>query len=283
MTSRPQKRLYFPAVMIDNILAFDIETAPDTAAGARLYGLDGLADDDIARAMATLRLQKTGGDNKTASDFLPLHLHRVVAISAVYRARDSVKIWSLGAPDAGEGDLIAAFYDGLERRAPTLVSWNGGGFDLPVLHYRSLLHGVTARRYWEIGDEEREFKYNNYLNRFHWRHIDLMDALANYNLRAAAPLDEIAVLLGLPGKMGLGGRNVGEAYRAGQVGDIRNYCEIDALNTYLIYLNWEVVRGNLDGESYARECKLVKSYLVASDKKHFGEFAAAWEQTGGEV
>ncbi|MDA7989544.1 MAG: 3'-5' exonuclease [Gammaproteobacteria bacterium] len=259
------------------VLAFDIETVPDTAAGARLYGLEGLSDEDIARAMATRRVQQTGG-----SDFLPLHLHRVVAISAALRSgEDSLRVWSLGEEDSDEAELIARFYDGIERYTPTLVSWNGGGFDLPVLHYRSLLHATPARRYWEMGDGDREFRFNNYLNRFHWRHIDLMDALAGFNPRAFAPLDELAVMLGLPGKLGMHGGDVWRAYLDGGIRQIREYCESDALNTFLIYLRWEAVRGALDREALEREYGLVKKFLRESGRKHFAAFLDAWEKTGG--
>ncbi|MGR3984500.1 MAG: 3'-5' exonuclease [Gammaproteobacteria bacterium] len=257
-------------------LAFDIETVPDTAAGARLYGLDGLSDEDIARAMTTRRVQQTGG-----TDFLPLHLQRVVAISAVLRSGDSLKVWSLGEEDSAEPELIARFYDGIERYSPTLVSWNGGGFDLPVLHYRSLLHATAAARYWEMGDRERDFRYNNYLNRFHWRHIDLMDVLAGFSPRAAAPLDEVAVMLGLPGKRGMAGADVWRAYLDGGIRQIREYCESDALNTFLVYLRWEAVRGNLDAASLARECDLVKNWLKESGREHFLAFLEAWEAASG--
>ena len=256
-----------------NTLVFDIETVPDVATGARLYDLDGLSDEDIARAMFTRRIQKTGG-----SDFLPLHLQRIVAISAVLRSGDSVRVWSLGGEDATEGELITRFYDGLDRYTPTLVSWNGGGFDLPVLHYRSLLNGVTARRYWESGDDDRAFRYNNYLNRFHWRHVDLMDVLAGFTPRASVPLNEIAVMLGFPGKLGMGGADVWDVFLDGGIRRIRAYCETDALNTFLVYLKWEVVRGNLSAELFESECALLKAWLEQSGQEHFREFLDAWAQ-----
>ncbi len=258
--------------MLHNLLIFDIETVPDTVSGARLYGLDGLSDEDIARAMVARRAEKSGG-----SDFLPLHLHRIVAISVVLRRGETVKAWSLGDENSSEKELITRFYDGIERYTPTLVSWNGGGFDLPVLHYRALLNEVAATRYWESGDEDREFRYNNYLNRFHWRHIDLMDVLAGFAPRASAPLDEIAVMLGFPGKQGLRGDKVWDAYLAGGIGQIRDYCEIDALNTFLVYLKWEMTRGNLNAESFAQECALMQKYLQESGRRHFLEFVDAWE------
>ena len=261
-----------------NVLVFDIETIPDTQTGSRLYGLDGLSEEDVAKAMFAKRVQKTGG-----SDFLPLHLHRVVAISAVLRSGSQIRVWSLGEENALEAELIQRFYDGIDRFSPTLVSWNGGGFDLPVLHYRSLLHGIDARRYWDHGDDDREFRYNNYLSRYHWRHIDLMDILASFNLRAAAPLDEVAVMLGFPGKLGMSGGAVFDTYLDGNIKAIRDYCETDVLNTYLVFLRWELIRGNLDQVTYQQECSLVKQWLAEADGDHFHQFLTAWEESDVDV
>ncbi len=254
-----------------NVMVFDIETVPDVEAGRRLYDLDGLEEQAIAQAMFQLRMAKTG------SDFLPQHLQRIVAISVVFRVRDSLKVWSLGDERSDEAELIRRFFDGLERYTPTLVSWNGSGFDLPVLHYRSLLHGVSAPRYWEVGDEDRAFRYNSYLGRYHWRHIDLMDVLAAYQPRANAPLDEIASMLGFPGKMGMDGSKVWDAFQSGDLAAIRNYCETDVLNTYLVYLRFEHLRGHLDLESYTEEQQRVRDLLRESKASHLQEFLAAWE------
>ena len=255
-----------------NILAFDIETVPDVATGRRLYGLDGLDDADVARALAMKRREKTGD-----SEFLRLHLHRIVAIAAVLRHGESLRVWSLGEPDSDESELIRRFYDGIERYTPTLVSWNGCSFDLPVLHYRALKHGISAPRYWDTGGDDQAFRFNNYLNRFHERHTDLMDVLANYQTRAAAPLEEIAVMLGLPGKMGMSGAAVWDRFQAGEIEAIRNYCETDALNTYLVYLRFELMRGNLDASGWARETELVRATLRAAGKAHLTAFLEAWE------
>ena len=254
-----------------NVLVFDIETIPDTETGQKLLELDGLDPADTAKAMFTRQIQKTGG-----SDFLPLHLHRIVAISAVYRSRETLKVWSLGDEDSDEAELVRRFYDGIDRYTPTLVSWNGSGFDLPVLHYRSLLHRVSAARYWENGDEDREFRYNNYLSRYHWRHVDVMDALAGFNLRAAAPLNEIAVMLGYPGKLGMDGSKVWETWLAGGIREIRDYCETDVLNTYLVYLHLELIRGNLPDSQFDAEIQRTRELLEDSDESHLKEFLNAW-------
>ena len=253
-----------------NVLVFDIETIPDVASGRRLYDLGDLPDDDVAKAMLTLRKQRSG------SDFLQHHQHRVVAISLVLRTARQVKVWSLGEPSSDEPELIGRFFEGIERYQPTLVSWNGGGFDLPVLHYRALLHGVEARCYWETGDADREFKWNNYLNRYHARHTDLMDVLSGYQPRAVAPLDQVAVMLGFPGKLGMHGGEVWPAYHEGRIGDIRDYCETDVLNTYLVYLRFEMMRGNLDGPGYEAELDLLASSLKAERKTHLDQFLEAW-------
>lgn len=255
-----------------NVFVFDIETVPDVEGGRRLYSLDGLSDEDVAKALFHMRAQETGG-----SEFLRLHLHRIVAISAVFRSGDNIAVWSLGDPDATEAELIQRFFDGIERFTPVLVSWNGGGFDLPVLHYRALLHGVTAARYWDTGDDDREFKWNNYLSRYHARHTDLMDVLAGYQPRANAPLDEIASLLGFPGKMGMSGAKVWDSFLEGDIAGIRNYCETDVLNTYLVYLRFELMRGRLLKPQYEAELALLREYLIKEDRPHFTEFLAAWQ------
>ncbi|HEX4152800.1 MAG TPA: 3'-5' exonuclease [Steroidobacteraceae bacterium] len=253
-----------------NTLIFDIETVPDTTLGRRLYGLENLSDEQVARIMFTKRRQEVG------SEFLSHEQHRVVAISVAMRTRDTLKVWSLGDESSSEKDLIERFFDGLDRYTPDLVSWNGAGFDLPVLHYRSLLHSITAARYWETGNADASFRYSNYLSRFHWRHMDLMDILSGFQGRGRASLQDVACLLGLPGKLGMHGSQVWDVFLQGGIGRIRDYCETDVLNTYLIYLRFELLRGNLSAEEHAREVVRVRQLLAESSAAHHREFSAAW-------
>jgi predicted PolB exonuclease-like 3'-5' exonuclease len=252
-----------------NILVFDIETIPDVTLGRRALGLHNLADAQVAKAMFNQARARSG------SDFLPFEQHQVVAISCVMRSRDQLKVWSLGDLESTEADLIQRFFDGIERYTPELVSWNGNGFDLPVLHYRALRAGVQAPRYWEIGDEDREFRYNNYLNRYHWRHMDLMDVLSGFQGRARASLEDMAALLELPGKMGFSGDKVWDAYNEGKLAAIRNYCETDVLNTYLVYLRFEFMRGRLDAATLKQETQRVREVLQASGAAHHMQFLQA--------
>jgi len=253
------------------ILAFDIETVPDVAGLRLLHGIDAkLSDRDVAEFAFRERRAHTG------HDFLPLHLHRVVAIACALREGESFRCWALGSGDDDEGELIRRFFDGIEKYTPQLVSWNGGGFDLPVLHYRGLVHGVSAPRYWDTGDDDREFRFNNYLSRYHSRHLDLMDLLSLYQGRASAPLDELARLLGFPGKLGMDGSQVWEAFLAGRIADIRNYCETDAANTYLVFLRFQRLRGVLDEGRYRHEVELARAALAKSADSHWREFVARW-------
>ena len=253
-----------------NVLAFDIETVPDVESGRRLLRLDGLDDADVARIMRQRRHQASG------TELMRHHLNRIVAIAVVLRSAERFRVWSLGTAESSERELVERFFDGIERYSPNLVSWNGSGFDLPVLHYRAMLHGVAAPRYWEPGDDDQSFRWNNYLNRFHARHTDLMDVLAGYQPRAFAPLDEIAQMLGFPGKLGMDGSGVWDAHLAGEIERIRAYCEVDALNTFLVHLRYELMRGRLSPDGYERECVAVRDALRVDDRGHLAEFLQAW-------
>jgi 3'-5' exonuclease len=254
------------------VFVFDIETVPDVELGRRVYGLHDLSDKQVGYVMQAKRREESG------SEFLSLEQQRVVAISVAMRNRDNFRVWSLGEPDAPEAELIQRFFDGIEKFTPDLVSWNGGGFDLPVLHYRALRHGVVAPRYWEAGDADQAFRFNNYLSRYHSRHLDLMDVLSSYQGRARVSLEGAALLLGLPGKLGMSGEKVWDAYLDGQIEVIRNYCETDVLNTYLIYLRFEMMRGRLLPQEYRDEVTLVREVLSQQAKPHFQEFLAAWQE-----
>jgi predicted PolB exonuclease-like 3'-5' exonuclease len=254
-----------------NVLVFDIETVPDVAFGRRLHGLDGLPDAEVAKAMFALRRQAAG------TEFLPHTQQRIVAISCVLRSAESLRVWSLGDTDSTERELIERFFDGIDRFTPDLVSWNGGGFDLPVLHYRALAAGVQAPRYFETGEDDPAFRWNNYQSRYHSRHTDLMDVLSAYQVRARAPLEEVALMLGFPGKLGFSGARVWEAWLAGDLQGIRHYCETDVLNTWLVYLQYQFLRGRLTPAAHAQEIARLKALLGGAALPHLAEFLAAWE------
>lgn len=256
------------------ILVFDIETIPDIVGVRKLNDIDAaMGDADVAELAFQRRRQATGG-----SDFLQHHLHRVVAISCVLRTDDGLKAWSIGKADDGEAVLIQRFFDGIERYTPQLVSWNGGGFDLPVLNYRALIHSISAAKFWDMGEDDRDFKWNNYIGRYHMRHLDLMDLLAMYQPRATAALDQMAQLCGFPGKLGMDGSQVWDAWQRGEIQHIRDYCETDVMNTWLVYLRFQLMRGALNHKGYDAEIKMARDFLAANEQAaHWKAFAQAWK------
>ncbi|MGV3653302.1 MAG: 3'-5' exonuclease [Noviherbaspirillum sp.] len=259
------------------VLVFDIETIPDVEGLRALNGHPSdMPDGEVATHAFAARREKTG------SDFLPHHLHRVAAISCAFRDDQGFRVRSLGALEDGEPKLVSDFFRVIERYTPQLVSWNGGGFDLPVLHYRAMVNGVAAARYWETGNEDRDFKWNNYLSRYHSRHLDLMDVLALYTGRANAPLDELAKMCGFPGKLGVDGSQVWTMYREGRLDLIRDYCETDVVNTYLVYCRFQLMRGELSRARYEEEVALVRSTLESLEASHWSEYLAAWPHRGAQ-
>lgn len=252
-------------------LVLDIETVPDAELGRALYGLDGLDDGEVMRAMLHHYQQRTG------LDFLPPIQHKVVAIAVVLRNDEGVRPLVLGKEDAKESDLIMRFFRGLEHYVPDLITWNGAAFDLPVLNFRALRHEIQAKTYWETGLKDRAFRFNNYLSRFHWRHTDLMDALSGFQVRGRPSLREASALLGLPGKNLLDGSNVMDAFLDGKLGEIRRYCLEDALNTFLVFLHFDYMRGNLSQDNLDEEYGLLIDVLKASGEEHLREFAGKLE------
>jgi predicted PolB exonuclease-like 3'-5' exonuclease len=253
-----------------NILVFDIETVPDTEGGAKLLDLKGLSEKNIIKAMEHTQFQKNG------NIFQPLHLHKIVAISVLYKNNDKLSLLSLGEEDSKESDLLKLFFGAIDKYHPQLVSWNGKGFDAPVMHYRALLHGISSIKYWDKGEDDRDFKWNNYLNRYHDRHLDLMDLLSGF--KKPASLTDIAQLIGAPGKYGIDGSKVADYYLENDIKKIRDYCETDVLNTYLVYLRYQLISNSITSETYNDLIKEIFSLLDESDKKHWKEFSSLCEK-----
>jgi predicted PolB exonuclease-like 3'-5' exonuclease len=260
------------------VLVFDIETIPDMAGWRRLNGVPApLAEDcSDAELFAHWKAQRA---EQGQSDFMPLYLQRVLCISCVFRNAEGLHVHSFVDRDGlSEGKVVQTFFNAIEKHSPQLVSWNGGGFDLPVLHYRGLQHGVVADHYWDMGEAERESKWNNYISRYHLRHLDLMDLLAKYMPRANAPLDAMAKLCGFPGKLGMDGGQVYAQFLAGQTEEVRRYCETDVMNTYLLYSRFQKMRGGFTEAEYEQEITFVRQNLqsLAQTEAHWLEYLQAW-------
>jgi|TARA_R110002124_G_scaffold65102_1_gene178154 predicted PolB exonuclease-like 3'-5' exonuclease len=268
-----------------NLFVFDIETVPDTDAVPALTGFD---DPDIqARRdeLSRYHLEITDGRN----DFHRQPFHRVVAISfleaEIEHTPSGGEIYHLkelrsgGEASFGEKKLLQGFFGYFERLRPRLVSFNGRGFDLPVLKYRAMAHGVQAALLHDTSN-----KWENYTARYalDW-HCDLIEALSDFGASARIKLNEVCAILGLPGKFGVDGSQVAPMFDDGRVAEIRDYCETDVLNTYLVYLRWQHHRGVLSTEALNKALADVISLVDAEGeaRPHLKQFIEAWGEASG--
>lgn len=244
------------------LAAFDIETIPDTAVGRRVLAHSGSLV-EVADAMLAERYEQTEG----RTDFLKAPYHRVVTISIAWldpRADEvRFKLDSLAMEDpTDEGALLDAFFHVL-RRTPRLVSWNGNSFDLPVVRYRALLHGIDAAPYYDVG---------GYQHRYHDMHTDVMDVLAGYGASDRIGLDEMCRLLDLPGKTLTEGHRVYQHIARGEWDLVRTYCELDALGTLMVYLAWSRSKGSVSPEALAGIQEAIGSQLRDDPRPSVSEY-----------
>jgi 3'-5' exonuclease len=199
------------------------------------------------------------------SDKFPKHVyHSIVCIGALvaHREPEHWAVDALGAPHCGgrtERDLISAFVGRIAELSPQLVTFNGNSFDLPVLRYRALVNQVAAPG----------LSMRPYFNRYTEDAIDLCDVLSAFSHQGKATLHELCRVMGLPGKPdGMDGSEVAQYHRDGRLQDIAEYCETDVVNTYRVWLRYELFRGKLaEKEVEASEEKLAEYIRAHSNTK----------------
>lgn len=169
--------------------------------------------------------------------------HKVVVIGALWldEGHRPRKLGVLG-ESKDEPEILIDFAKFIEDRRPTIVTWNGRGFDMPVIAARCLRHGITLRHYYSSRDVRYRFSPEG--------HLDLMDYIADFGAAKPAKLDIVAKLIGMPGKVGVAGKDVGPMVHAGKIQEVRNYCLCDVVQTAAIFLRVELLRGELDREHY---------------------------------
>jgi predicted PolB exonuclease-like 3'-5' exonuclease len=219
---------------MSSVIVWDIETVPDLQGFAAANGHAGKSDDEIRIAMG---------------DKFPKHIyHSIICIGALVAHQESDRwtVDALGAPHIGERsekELISSFVDRIAELSPQLVTFNGSSFDLPVLRYRAMVHGVAAP-----GLTARA-----YFNRYIEDAIDLCDVLSSFSSQGKATLHELCRVMGLPGKPdGISGAEVEKYYRDGHIREIAEYCESDVVNTYRVWLRYELFRGRYLMPSFRR-------------------------------
>jgi predicted PolB exonuclease-like 3'-5' exonuclease len=266
------------------IVAFDIETIPDPDLGRRLLGLRG-DDGDVVHELVRRRLAETEGGTE-----YPQHpWHRIVSVCVTVLDPESgaVEIRALGGDALDERSHVDGFFRFLEggSRSPRLVSWNGGGFDLPVLRYRAMMLGVAAPDFYR-DDEDR--RWNNYQNRYHDLHVDVMDVLSGYGASMRVGLGTLGKVLGLPGKAFLD-RPIYEHILAGEGPRVTEYCKLDTVETLLVFLVWAHHAGRLPQADFCRHVDAVRGAVAELAYPAWREVDVAlegwpaWAQPNGAV
>jgi len=245
--------------MCSYAIIWDLETVVDCEAFKRMEHQLELSHDEA---------RELHGDK-----FAKLPLHEIVCIGALIAERDSEgwRVVALGAPHTGERterEVIEAFVGRINELRPQLVSFNGHGFDLPVLRYRTMLHRLSAPG----------LNCRAYFNRYSDDCLDLCDALASFDARGKVKLDALCRVLGIAGKpTGIDGSKVGEYVAEGRIGEVANYCETDIVNTYLLFLRYELFRGNISEAQHERSLDALRDYIRAkhADRAHLAAFLEA--------
>lgn len=236
--------------MSSPILVFDIETIPDLPTGRCLYDIDeGVGDEDALQALIAARQEESG------SDFMRLPLHQVACLSFLWVENGVFSLKSLSLQNMSEYEILSTFLRAFHRK-PTLVSWNGAGFDLPVLLYRMAHYQMNAKPLAVAGQ-----RYEDYLDRYSKKHIDLIDKFSFGLYNNKQKLNVIAALCGYAGKGDVDGSQVVPMVQAGQWDKLTTYCESDVLNTWLLYLRYQLLIGAMTDEMVNDTIAATKAFL----------------------
>lgn len=271
------------ALPTNPILVFDIETVADTDAARRIYPkLADLNDADTLAALTAIRIQEAG------HDFMRLPLQRIVCISALYIKDGVPSLFSLTADRFSEEQILAKFFRAFSDTdaLPQLISWNGSGFDIPVLIYRAMQYDLSAPWLFEEGERIKNMRFDNYVNRFHSRHLDLMDRFSQYGASRREAMDVVASLYGLPGKTDVDGSMVGALVADDDWHTLSIYCESDVMNTWLIYLRWLRLTGQLSAPAFEhwqqQSLEYLTSFTQPDGSVRHHAFIEDWSLTGSQ-
>jgi len=259
-------------------LVFDIETRVDKELVKRIYD----PEDTLTLEQAYDRARdKLLEQSNQQSDFFPVPFHIPIAI-ATLQADDNYRIRSLGCTGIdrfSELEIIQRFWQVFET-AHTVVSFNGRGFDFPVLETRALKHGFSLSRYFGAGQGSATFRGSRYNTSFHF---DLCDYLSNFGaVYRRGSLDVLAKLIGLPGKYTIAGEDVEYLFRQGRYKEINQYCLTDVLQTFLLFLRVELLRGRIDTAAYqsafaAARDDIAQRASAAGSENFLSDFLARWK------
>ena len=240
--------------------------AQDPALNFKIYGEQPIFNADKSKILNHKSLSLRAMEifkEKTGSEFLPVCFHRVVSISAVI-ADGFGRFLRVSTLDGeNERDKIAKFLAFIEDFNPRLVSFNGRGFDLPMIMARAMCYDLSAAAYFETNDRDNnKSKWENYRSRYDGRfHLDLLDHISDFGAVRGLKLDHICASMGLPGKYDVHGDQVLQLYYTGEQAKIDEYCRSDVLNTYWLFLKYELLRGKITKDDYLNYIAVMGEFL----------------------
>ncbi|MDO5046696.1 3'-5' exonuclease [Campylobacter sp.] len=239
------------------ICVFDCETVPDVALLRKVHGFEG---DDLSVCKQAFATQK----ELSGSEFLPVCFHRVVAISAVMADEFGKFLRVSTMKGANEHEILAKFISFLNEHNPRLISFNGRGFDLPMIMVRAMKYNLSSPAYFESENKElNKNKWENYRSRYDGRfHLDLLDHISDFRAVGGLKLDTLCASLNLPGKYDVHGDQVTDMFFRNELAKINEYCESDTLNTYWLFLKYELLRGVLTIDDYAASLATMGEFLA---------------------
>lgn len=275
--------------MVPQIVAStDFETVPDFEQLPALLGHD-VPEDLAIEQLRDYLHEKEGKPYCPASGqpslpiehyFPPIPLHRILVQSLTLgkilyanQMEQAYELFHISSVHlADEQEILKTFVAWFSNIRPRLLTWNGRSFEIPLLKMRCLRHQVPMSNYFLVGD-----KYDNYDSRYqHTWHADLMDIMSGYSASRPFRLREATAAARLPGKIFGTGRDVFKLYREGKIQEIQDYCEMDSLEVFLLYVRWQLIKGVITFEGYEYSISTALKYLRASAKPHFTKFVDEW-------
>src|SRR5574340_304308 len=266
-------------------LVFDIESVADAELVAKLR----YAGQSLEPAAAVQRYRDELMD-KYQSDFIPYTFQVPISV-AVGKVREDFRLEDvvvLDEPRFRPHVITENFWRGWEKyRRPTLVSFNGRGFDIPLLELSAFRYGLSVAGWFQGSGKSFDQPRNRYNTQ---AHIDLCELLTNFgSTRFVGGLNLAANLLGKPGKMDVQGDMVQDMYNAGRLAEINDYCRCDVLDTYFVFLRTRVLLGQLALETEQQIIAETKQWLqeraaqVAAYRlylERWGDWPNPWQEQG---
>ena len=255
-------------------LVFDVEAVADgELIRSAKYPELGLSPAEAIRKFQEERMAEYGRDILPPTWMLPISV-AIAKIDSGFRLLDLVV---LDAPGYRPHVIADQFWKGWKHYdQPTLVTFNGRGYDLPVLELAAYRFGITLPEWFNV--EARSYDQARYRYNIH-AHIDLMDLVSNFGAsRVNGGLNLLANLIGKPGKTGVDGSMVQGFYDEGRVEEINDYCRCDVLDTYFVFLRSRVLIGRLDIETEQRIVAETRAWLEErrSDCPAYGHYLDHW-------